>query len=147
MKKKGLKVLSLILVLLLLTSVFALTACTDDDDEPRVLDSVEQSIVGTWQNTYKGTVATGYDTRTYNSDGTYEIYDGDDGSLRNKGTFKHNGGGVDGEFGHYEIIREYIANGSAVGATYALFDIYPDKLYGINSDGTVGKSYPMERQY
>lgn len=135
MKKKCLKVLSLILVLSLLASIFALTACTDDDDEPRELDSVEKSIVGTWENSKYNT------TIIFRSDGTcLSIESGTQiPSNARWRTFKHKGYGVDGELGHYEIIDYSLGE-------FALFDVYPNRLYSITSDGTVVKTDYDERQ-
>ena len=64
MKTKGFKLISLVLMLSLLLSVLSLSACTDD--EPRTLDSVEQSIVGIWKR------ATSDRIFYFNSDGTWE---------------------------------------------------------------------------
>lgn len=119
MKKK----IALILAVIFSLGALTLTACTDKE-QPRELDSVEQSIVGTWQ----------YDDFAiqFRSDGTWTAT-----SYVKTRQFKHIGNGMHGELGHYEIIDCEIDK-------YALFDIYPDRLYPIHSDGTVSNNYLMQ---
>ena len=79
MKTKGFKLISLVLMLSLLLSVFSLTACTDD--EPRTLDSVELSIVGMWKRATSDTIF------YFNSDGTWEA----PGYTAKRREFRHTG--------------------------------------------------------
>ncbi len=122
MKKK----ISVVLAVIFALGAFALLGCTD---KPRELDSVEKSIVGTWEWRLHDDI-----TITFNSDGTRTHSNG------NKGTFKHNGDGVDATLGHYEIIhdgwRDFLA----------LFDVDPDRLYSITSDGIIQLTGYYERQ-
>ena len=118
MKNRFIKPLTVVLALALLLPVFML-GCTDKKDKPRTLDSVEQSIVGTWKNEYN----TSY---TFKSDGTYEISNGEHGE------FKHAGDGIetDGEArGHYEVIE-------TKNSRCILFDIYQDKLMPFSRSST-----------
>ncbi|MDE7106846.1 MAG: hypothetical protein K2O39_00815, partial [Clostridiales bacterium] len=67
MKRKAIKILSIIWAFTLLLAVFALTACTDRKNpppQPRKLDEFEKSIVGTWRDSDKW----GY---AFNADGTF----------------------------------------------------------------------------
>lgn len=117
MKNRFVKPLTVVLALALLLPVFALAGCADDKDKPHTLDSVELSIVGTWSSDDI--------TRTFKSDGTYEMSNG------NHGEFRHTGDGIetDGEArGHYEIIN------LLPGGKLILFDIYPDKLIVLWND-------------
>lgn len=126
MKTKGFKLISFVLMLSLLLSVFSLSACTDD--EPRTLDSVEQSIVGIWKR------ATSDRIFYFNSDGTWEA----PGYVDKRFQFRHTGDGIDDERGHYEII-------DCEFDQWALFDLEPDKLYSI-INGTVYDKQGLERQ-
>lgn len=88
MKKKCLKVLSLILVLSLLLSVFTLAACGNG------LDEVEKKILGTWvqpsnNSTYKFT-----DDRKFSVNGEQSL----------GGTFKHDGDGTSNGIYKYSVI-------------------------------------------
>ena len=122
MKKK----VALFLAVIFSLGAFTLTACTDKE-QPRELDSVEQSIVGTW--TYDDV------TFNFNSNGTV-----DHTHWAKTRQFKHIGDGVYGEHGHYEIID--VEDGKL-----ALFDIYPDRLCDIFSDGSINVTiYYYERQ-
>lgn len=105
MKKKFVKILSLILVFSLL-SVFALVGCTD---KPRKLNDVEKSIVGKWS-----AMSIVY---TFNADGSWNTDNG------HSGTFKQDGDGTN-DYGHYYAIYR----GKNYGYMY-LFDDEPDKLY------------------
>lgn len=125
MKKK----IALILAIIFSLGAFALVACTDKKDQPRELDSVEQSIVGTWKSSTYDTIL------TFNSDGTYAV----DGITTERQKFKHTAYGVDGMLGRYEIIDYSTTN------KLALFDAEPDRLYAI-FDGNVRKDAPYERQ-
>ncbi len=133
MKKRFIKLMSVILASALVLPVFALTACTDK----RQLNSVEQSIVGTWRGSDLSNGGTRF---VFNSDGSFEYYspvlepvnpDFPHGTHKYKvkktatGNFAQQGEDietVDYERGHYYIIN---ANGNS----YALFDIESDKLY------------------
>lgn len=118
MKKKFVKLLTVIAAFTFLFPVFALVGCTDKKDKPRVLDGVELRVVGTWKNN----LPAGGITYTFKDDGTYTISNG------NSGEFRHDGEGIetDGEArGHYYIIK-------AGGGKNALFDIEPNKLIPIN---------------
>lgn len=123
MKKKT----ALILAIIFSLGAFALTACTDKN-KPRELDSVEKSIVGTWKSADSDAAF------TFNSDGTV-----DHTNWAKTRQFKHIGYGVDGERGRYEII-------DTEDGKSALFDIYPDRLYYIESGGIVSQQYYYERQ-
>lgn len=113
MKKKVLKVLSLVLVLSLLLSVFALTACTD---KPRTLNDVEKSIVGKWQDP----VYTDF-IQTFNNDGTWTNTNNHHGEFMQERE-------VTDEHGHYYVI----SRGKNYGS-YAWFENDPDKLYSLNT--------------
>ena len=116
MKKKVLKALSLVLVLSLLLSVFALTACTD---KQRTLNDVEKSIVGKWQAVESSTVEDVF--ITYNDDGTWTNTNGHSSEFKLERE-------VTDEHGHYYIISH--------GKNYnslAWFENDPDKLYSLNT--------------
>ena len=123
MKRKGLRVLSVVLVFALLLPVFALTACTDKDkDKPRELNAIEQSIVGYW-------TADGKPVNEFKSDGTWTYRLGEPYK-----PFEQNGeavGGVGEKYGHYYKIK---AGGID---RYAFFDDEPDKLYDLLDIGVV----------
>lgn len=126
MKKK----IALILAIIFSLGTLVLTACTDknkgNDNNQRELDTVEQSIVGAWKSTSNG------DFLTFKSDGTWVE------STGASGTFRHTTYTSDDDFGRYEIIS---VGGS--GYYYALFDIYPDRLYYIENGKRWGY---LERQ-
>lgn len=124
MKKR----IALFFAVMLSFGAFALTACTDKN-KPRELDSVEQSIVGTWKSINSDA------TLTFNSDGTWT------GSNYVKTRqFKHSGDGIHGELGHFEII-------DGGPEKRALFDIYPNRLYYISLyDGEILTNTYDERQ-
>lgn len=130
MKKKRYRIMSLVLALAMSFCAFALTACTDKKDKPRELDSVEQSLIGQWYDSQ-------YDyTYLFHSDGTWERILKKPIPPRE---YKHIGSGVDNSLGgHYEIIDYSLGK-------HALFDIYPNRLYSIDSDGQVIDRY-IERQ-
>lgn len=128
MKKKVYRIMLLVLVFALVFCAFALSACTDDP-KPRELDSVEKSLVGTWYDSE-------YDnTFTFYSDGTWN-YSSAGSSWRRE--FKHIGYGADNG-DRYEIIDNNLGN------NWALFDIYPNRLYSIDTNGCVIDHY-IERQ-
>ena len=115
MKKK----VAFILAIIFSLGALALTACTDknkdNDNNPRQLDSFEQSIVGTWISHSNG------GTLTFKSDGTY--FDSDGG----KGTFKHGNASTDDFLGRFEAIQ------ISEPGHYRLYDAYPDRLYYADS--------------
>lgn len=142
MKKKFVKILSLILVFSLVMSVSALTACTDKTEQPRKLTSIEQLVVGKWNGPDPKNGGTYFNL---NDNGTFDFYSpvlvpvdpnfpkGDHWYRVQKtdtGKFYHKSEGLetDGEGrGHYYtyIIRDN---------EWALFDIEPNKLYRLYGD-------------
>ncbi|MDE5592909.1 MAG: hypothetical protein K2I75_03145 [Clostridiales bacterium] len=131
MKRKAIKILSIIWAFTLLLAVFALTACTDRKNpppQPRKLDEFEKSIVGTWRDSDNW----GYD---FNSDGTYTTTNGHAG-----------------EFYHIEtraIGNRYckiIKCVSDVESIRAIFDDEPDTMYGVYNDVVVINDNPCKRK-
>lgn len=109
MKKKLVKVLSLILVFSLLLSVFALSACTD---KTRTLNDVEKSIVGKWRSMEVSSVIC-----TFNDDGTWENTNGWSSEFKQENE-------ITDEHGHY-----YIISFTDKHIRYAWFENDPDKMY------------------
>lgn len=128
---KKLRFLPIVLALSLLMPVISLSGCTDKK-KPRVLDSVESSIVGTWINEFNYTF-------TFKDDGTCTLIQHDSvESYTSEFNFYHIGEDVetDGEArGHYYKI--YTHDGSRNdaekydGSPLAIFDRYPNKLLWI----------------
>lgn len=124
------KFLSVALAITCLFAVFSFVGCTDDEDEYRQINPIEQSIVGEWTNDRESSIY------TFKVDGTYTV-SSVIGSNIPKREFYQKGDGVDPDLGHYYIIVLYQANGSE-RARYALFDSEPDKLAWI-TPGTVSE--------
>lgn len=111
---KKIRGISIVLVLSLLLPVFALSACTDDEDETRELNQVEQLIIGKWKTNVSD------DFYTFYSDGTWTYTRNGVEEIPNK--FRQLSDGVDGEYGHYYIIE------LDASVPRALFDAYPDRM-------------------
>lgn len=118
------KTIRLILIAVaLLMAIPSITSCKDDDkDEPG------GSIVGTWKYTDDG----GYEIFTFNSDGTYKVFQGDYGAPGDSDDY------YDEEYGKYSIsgntitfIEEY--NGKVYNDSFP-FSIYGDKLIFYDED-------------
>ena len=124
MKKKGLRFVSLALVLSLVLSVFALTACTDKK-EPRVLDDPEKRLVGTWRDSE----GWGYD---FYDDGTFKRLK--DFHPETTGEFFHDvqSSIIDGRV--CETFKCYDdTHGREAWSTVAVFADEPDSVYAIVS--------------
>lgn len=115
MKKRFVKLLSAVLAFAFIVPAFALAGCTDKEEKPRTLDTVELSIVGDWDS--------GFNIWTFKSDGTCSLSNG------NTDGFRHIGDGTHDER-HYEIIQ--FEGGSL---KYALYDDDQNHMYNIY-DGT-----------
>lgn len=126
------KFLSVALAITCLFAVFSFVGCTDDEEEYRQINSIEQSIVGEWTNDRESRVY------TFKVDGTYTAsQDIILSSNPQKKEFYQKGDGVDPDLGHYYIIVLYSSDGSE-RARFALFDSEPDKLAWI-TPGTVNE--------
>ena len=110
--KKLKSILLIAFAVLIAVMSFVLAGCTDrEDDSERELDSVEQSLVGTWKS----------DTQElrFRDDGTVWL-SADSGTYK----FEHTGSGNDSQRGKYDII--FISGG--VSIRLALFQVQPNGI-------------------
>ena len=131
MKKK----IALIFAIIFSLGALALTACTDKNEQPRELDSIELSIVGTWKK------ENDKDYYTFKDDGTCTLIQYDSSGAKSSFfNFYHIGEDVetDGEKrGHYYKIYFHEGNRDDAlkycGSPLVIFDIYPNKLMWISN--------------
>ena len=122
------KTIRLILIAVALLMVIpSITSCKDDDkDEPG------GSIVGTWKYTEDG----GYEIITFNSDGTYKVFQGDYGAPGDSDDY------YDEEYGNYSVSGNVFTLIDERGYEDSTpFSIDGNKLIIYDSDGDIEGIY------